>query len=220
MSSKTYSIVLWLSVLGSIALVVGGMFWLASGGGQPKPVPIQAINEVGADEHTYGKADSKVTLVEYADYQCPGCAEIYPVIKDLKKNYGDRVRFVYRIFPIPGHANGLPTAYAATAAGNQGKFWEMTDELFTHQADWAKDDAGSLAKTLDSYAKNIGLDMAKFNADQASDAVKQRIDKDAQTGVKNGIDSTPSFFLNGTKIQSVTYDEFASKLDAALQAGQ
>jgi protein-disulfide isomerase len=218
MNEKKYRIILWSSVIGALALVVGGMIWIATGAYQ-KPVYVPGVNEITADDHVTGKADSAVTMVEYADYQCPACAEFYPIVRKLEENYGDRVRFVYRNFPIPGHPNGRPVAYAVEAAALQGKFYEMQNQVFTHQAEWSSLDAGTLSKTLESYAQGVGLDVGKFRSDKSSDAVKVKVDKDAQSGINSGVDSTPSFFLNGVKlkINSINYDEFVGKLDAALQ---
>jgi len=215
MSNNTYRIVLWSSVIGAIVLAVAGMVWLAQGGGQPK-VYVPGLNEILADDHVFGKADSKVTLLEFADFECPACGAEYPTVKKLEDAYGDKVRFVYRNFPIPGHVNGIPAAYAAGAAGNQGKFFEMAGLLFTNQGTWTAMDSATLATTLDGYAKSLGLNMDKFHADINSDAVKAKVDKDAQSGVKAGVDSTPTFFLNGVLTQSRTYDEFKGELDKAL----
>jgi len=215
MSNNTYRIVLWSSVIGAIVLAVAGMVWLAQGGGQPK-VYVPGLNEILADDHVFGKADSKVTLLEFADFECPACGAEYPTVKKLEDAYGDKVRFVYRNFPIPGHVNGIPAAYAAGAAGNQGKFFEMAGLLFTNQGTWTAMDSATLATTLDGYAKSMGLNMDKFHADINSDAVKAKVDKDAQSGVKAGVDSTPTFFLNGVLTQSRTYDEFKGELDKAL----
>ncbi len=217
MSSNKYRIVLWSSVLGTLALVILGMVWLAKGGGQPQ-VYVPGVNEILADDHVYGPADAKVTLVEYADFQCPACGVEYPTIKKLMTDYGAKVRFVYRNFPIPGHVNGVPAAFAAGAAGNQGKFFEMEDALFTKQAEWSELDSGALAKIFDGYAQGLGLNMDKFRADQATDAVKGKVDKDAQSGVKAGVDSTPTFFINGVKTDVRTYDEFKSKFDNLLKS--
>jgi protein-disulfide isomerase len=215
MSSKNYRIVLWSSVIGVIVLAVAGMIWLANGGGQPK-VYVPGVNEILPDDHVYGKADSKVTLVEYADFECPACGQMYPIIKKLEDAYGDRVRFVYRDLLIPGHINGVPAAYAAGAAGNQGKFFEMAGLFFTNQAVWSAMDSGALATTIDSYAQTLGLNMDKFHSDMNSDAVKAKVDKDTQSGIKAGVNSTPTFFLNGTQTNARTYDEFKGEFDKAL----
>ncbi len=215
MSNNTYRIVLWSSVIGAVVLAVAGMVWLANGGGQPH-VYVPGVNEILADDHVFGKADSQVTLVEYADFECPACGAIYPTVKKLESDYGDRVRFVYRNFPIPGHANGVPAAFAAGAAGLQGKFFEMAGLLFTNQETWSTMDSGTLVKTFDGYAQSLGLNLDNFHADFNADVVKAKVDKDAQSGAKAGVDSTPTFFLNGVLIQSRTYDEFKRELDKVL----
>lgn len=217
MSGKTYKIVLWSSVLGTLALVILGMVWLAKGGGQPN-VYVPGVNEILADDNAYGPADAKVTLVEYADFQCPACGAMYPTVAKLMLDYGTKVRFIYRNFPIPGHVNGVPAAYAAAAAGQQNKFFEMEDELFTKQSEWSSLDAAALDQKLDAYAQTIGLDMAKFRAAKVSDAVKAKVDKDAQSGVKAGVDATPTFFINGVRTEARSYDEFKSQLDNALKS--
>ena len=219
MSSKSYKIVLWLSVLGTLALVILGMVWLAQGGGQPNAnVYVPGVNEITVDDHVYGPATAKVTLVEFADFQCPACGAEYPIVKQLMQAYGDKVRFVYRNFPIPGHLNGPAAAYAAGAAGLQGKFFEMEDLLFTNQNAWAEVDNATLMTMLDGYAQKLGLKMDKFHVDEAADAVKAKVDKDAQSGVKAGVDSTPTFFVNGTLSNSRTYDEFKSQFDDLLKS--
>jgi len=219
MSSRNYRIALWSSVIGTLALVVLGMIWIASGAYQ-KPVYTPGVNEITADDHVTGKTDASVTVVEYADYECPACGAFYTVLKKLEEDYGDRVRFVFRNLPIPGHVNGLPAAYAAEAAALQGKFSEMQDKLFSNQAQWAVQDPFTFSDTLDSYAQAIGLDAKRFKADSLSQAVKSKVDKDAKSGVKSGVDYTPTFFLNGLKVQlnSISYDEFSAKLNEALRA--
>jgi protein-disulfide isomerase len=215
MSNNTYRIVLWSSVIVTLVLVIAGMVWLAGGGGQ-RQVYVPGVNEILADDHVFGKADSKVTLVEYSDFQCPACGEVYAVVKKLEQDYGDKVRFVYRNFPIPGHVNGIPAAGAAGAAANQGKFFEMADQIFSHQSEWSALDNAALSVILDSYAETLGLNMDKFRADKNSQAVKDKINKDAESGKKAGVDSTPTFFVNGTKVNAWSYDEFKRELDSAL----
>lgn len=216
MPNNTYRIVLWTSVIGTIVLAVVGMVWLANGGGQPK-VYVPGINEILPDDHVFGKVDSKVTLVEYSDFECPACAQEFPIIKRLMNEYGDKVRFVYRDLLIPGHVNGVSASYAAGAAGNQGKFFEMAETIFVNQAAWSAMDSGKLAATLDGYAEKFGLNMGQFRADKNSDAVKAKVDKDTKSGLNAGINSTPSFFLNGVQTNARTYDEFKGEFDAALK---
>jgi protein-disulfide isomerase len=215
MNSNRYRITLWASVVGALVLVVGGLIWLAQGGGRAE-VYVPAVNEIMADDNVAGKADASVTVVEYSDFQCPACAQYHAIVKELVKNYGDRVRFVHRNFPIPGYVNGLAAARAAEAAALQGKFFEMADMVFTRQREWTSQDSSAFAKTLDSYAQAIGLDIDRFRADKESQAVLDKIRRDTDSALDAGVDSTPSFFINGTRIQHGSYADFAGKLDKAL----
>lgn len=218
MSGNTYRIVLWSSVIGSLALVVFGMIWLAKGGGQPHIV-VPGINEITDDDYVIGKLDSDITLVEFADFQCPACSVAYKSVAQLEKEYGNQVRFVYRNFPIPGHTNGLFAAYAAGAAGAQGKFFEMAEILFAKQQEWSVLSSNEFGEAMDSYAQILGLNMNKFRTDKVSDTIKTKVDKDYQSGINAGVDSTPTFFLNGEMINltSFDYDTFKQHLDAALK---
>jgi Protein-disulfide isomerase len=219
MSKNNYSIILWTSVIAALVLVAGGMYWIVYTSSSGKIINAPGINEITSSDHVLGKADSKVTLVEYADFECPACGEFYTqVLKPIENEYKDRVRFVYRNFPIPGHVNGPAAAYAAEAAGLEGKFFEMADELFTNQAVWSSENGTDLAKTLDSYAQALGLNMDKFHADEQSDAVKAKVDIDYQSGVKSGVTGTPTLFINGKQIEPAAYDGFKQTIDAALAA--
>ncbi len=216
MSKSGYSIVLWGSVVGALILVAGGMYWIVKQG-SPQNINAPSVNEITASDHVLGKSDAKVTIVEYADFQCPGCAIFYnEVLKKIENEYKDRVRFVYRNFPIPGHVNGPAAAYAAGAAGLQGKFFEMSDLIFVNQTVWSSEDAVTFRKTLDSYAGALGLNLDQFHVDEKSETVKAKVDTDYQSGIKSGVNSTPTLFLNGKQIQLTAYDEFKRTIDAAL----
>ena len=218
MSKNNYSIILWGSIIVALVLVGAGMFWIVQ---QSSPGNINApgVSEITASDHVLGKTDSKVTLVEYADFQCPACGAFYnQTLKQIESEYKDRVRFVYRNFPIPGHLNGPAAAYAAGAAGLQGKFFEMADIIFTNQTTWSEQDSATFAKTLDGYAQKLGLDMAKFHADEQSDGVKAKVDNDYQSGIKSGVNATPTLFLNGKQVEPAGYDQFKQTIDAALAA--
>ena len=219
MSKNSYSVILWASIIAAFALVAGGMFWIVEQSSSGNNINAPSVNEITSSDHILGKTDSKVTLVEYADFECPACGVFYTeTLKRIQSEYKDRVRFVYRNFPIPGHVNGPTAAYAAGAAGLQGKFFEMADELFTNQAAWSTEDSVALAKTLDSYAQALGLNMDKFHADRQSDAVKAKVDTDAQSGIKSGVTGTPTLFLNGKQVEPAAYDGFKQTIDAALAA--
>jgi protein-disulfide isomerase len=148
---------------------------------------------VGANDHIQGPAKAPVTLVEYGDYQCPYCGEAYPIVKALQKRLGDKVRFVFRNFPLGEmHPHAEHAAEAAEAAGAQGKFWEMHDLLYENQD--ALDD-----EDLAKYARALHLDVPRFVKEMAGQAYTERVRGDFRSGVRNGVNGTPSFFINGAR---------------------
>ena len=160
-----------------------------------------ALNKVSAEDHVKGNASSTVILIEYSDFQCPACRTYYPILLELAQTYGDRIAFVYRHYPLKSiHVNADPAAWASEAAGNQGKFWEMHNLLFEKQEEWAK--ASDLKTTFGEYATLLGLDKQKFLTDLDSSQAKNFVNDQRQSAIKNGFNSTPTFILNGQKIEN------------------
>lgn len=153
-------------------------------------------------DHTFGKTDSKVVLVEYGDFQCPYCGRAFAGIKKVTEEYKDKIAFVFRNNPLPSlHPNAKSAAAAAEAAGLQGKYWEMHDELYTKQDAWSNLGTDERTKAFVDYAKTIGVkDLDKFKTDMAAEGVNAKINYDLSLGQKAGVTGTPSFFLNGEKI--------------------
>jgi NhaA family Na+:H+ antiporter len=146
-----------------------------------------------ARDHIMGRADAPVTLVEYGDYECPHCRQVYPVIAALQEALGDRLRYVFRHFPIrTSHPHAQLAAQAAEAAGAQGKYWEMHDLLFNHQDRLEKVD-------LLGYAGEIGLDVTQFERELDENSHAERVREDFTQGVHSGVNGTPTFFINGTR---------------------
>ena len=144
-------------------------------------------------DHVQGPADAPVTLVEYGDFQCPYCGKAHPIVKEVQARMGDRLRFVFRHFPITtSHTYAEQAAEAAEAAGAQGKFWEMHDVLFENQRRLADED-------LRRYAERVGLDLERFDADMAGHAYAERVREDFMGGVRSGVNGTPSFYINGAR---------------------
>jgi protein-disulfide isomerase len=155
----------------------------------------QLTPSVGSDDHSLGPVDATVTLVEYADYECPYCGEAEQIVGDIRQQLGERFRFVFRNFPlIDTHPHALQAAEAAEAAGLQGKFWEMHDLLFEHQRHL---DATHLAQ----YARQLGLDLDRFERDMAQHTTYPRIQADLESGENSGVDQTPSFFIDGERFE-------------------
>lgn len=156
---------------------------------------------VSAEDHTFGNPDATVTLVEYGDFQCPACASIHPVLNEVKTDYGDRILFSYRHFPLPFHDNAELAARASEAAALQDKFWSMHDKLFENQSEWSREDDETAREILTRYAEELELDIEQFTTDIDSDEVKDAVKEDKNSGNKSEVTGTPSIFINEEKIQ-------------------
>jgi protein-disulfide isomerase len=148
---------------------------------------------VSERDHIQGSNTARVTLVEYGDYQCPDCLQAYPIMIDIQEHLGDKLRLVFRNFPLTAvHPNAQRAAEAAEAADAQGKFWEMHDYLFEH-----------LAKLDDSllfeFATEIGLDLNRFKRDLETHSFAARVKEDIESGIRSGVKGTPTFFINGIR---------------------
>ena len=152
-------------------------------------------------DHVYGKADAKVVLIEYGDFQCPSCGGAYTPVKTATEAYKDKVAFVFRNFPLTTiHPNARAAAAVAEAAGLQGKYWEMHDLLYESQADWESLNGDQRTNVFVEYAKEIGLDEAKFKTDLISKSVNTKISFDQAIGKKINVNATPTFYLNGKQL--------------------
>ncbi len=203
-------------VIVTILVVIGAVIW----GLNSQNSGTREVNVEVTEEDTFlGNSDAKVTLIEYSDFQCPACKSYEPIIKQLRESYtAEELKFVFRHFPLRSiHPNADLAAQAAESAGEEGKFWEMKDVLFEKQSEWAeeKDPRGFFS----AYAQGLGLDVAEFEEDMKSDDdSKERVEKDYQSGVALGINSTPTFILNGVIIKNPqSLDEFKTLIDAELK---
>jgi protein-disulfide isomerase len=148
---------------------------------------------VSARDHAQGLADAPLTLVQYGDYECPYTRRSLPIIAALQRRLGERLRFVYRNFPLTAiHPHALHAAEAAEAADAQGRFWPMHDHLFAHQHELEDDQ-------LVDHARAVGLDMERFARDMAAHAHRERIEADMASGIASGVQGTPTFFINGAR---------------------
>jgi protein-disulfide isomerase len=166
-------------------------------------------------DQVFGKAGSKVTLINYGDFQCPGCGSAHSTIKTVTELYKEQIQFVFRNFVLTDiHANAKAAAGAAEAAGLQGKYWEMHNKIYESQSDWENLSGTERADFFTNYAKSLKLDTTKFNTDVASSAIGDKLDYDKALGVKAGVDATPTFYLNGTKLDSDVWGDEAKLKDA------
>jgi protein-disulfide isomerase len=178
-----------------------------SGDGKTKPT-----------NHVRGNTESKVTLVEYGDFQCPYCGLFNPIVEEVVEKYEDKIAFQYRHYPLTQiHKNALAAARAAEAADEQDKFWEMHSMLFKNQGDWSEN--SNAPEIFEAYAKQLGLNITKFKEDFSSSKVNARINADRAEFNKTKLTpSTPTFILNGKKITpEATVDSLSKFIDEALE---
>ena len=159
--------------------------------------------------------DGRVTFVEFLDFECEACRSVYPAIEQLREEYGDRVSFVARYFPIASHFNAERAARAVEAAAQQGGFEDMYQRMYETQAQWGEQQVPQ-DELFRSFAVEQGLDMSAFDAAYTDPATLERIEADVADGIALGVQGTPTFFLNGTKIEPTTYGDLTDALDAAL----
>jgi protein-disulfide isomerase len=167
-----------------------------------------AVNE---KDHSLGPADAPVTLVEYGDYECPDCLNAFPIVKRLIAEFGSRLRFVFRNFPLSNvHPHASVAAQAAESAAAQGKFWEMHDLLFENQKDLADIEMQRLALRL-------GLEPYRFNAELSGERFEKRVAADYASGVESGVTGTPTFFINGRRHTGRSdFDSLKRAIEAAM----
>lgn len=187
----------------TLSLFGGGIYWMSQVQNPANTVvPIEKL--ISTDSSSTGPTNAPVTLVEFGDYQCPSCSTASVAIKALLAQYPNQVRFVFRHFPLTQHQHAQLAAQAAEAAGTQGKYWEMHNWLYEHQAEWS---ASSNPQALFSgAATTLGLDMAAFNQSLQNKAFTGKIQQGIADGVSIGVDSTPTFYLNGRQFQGSMAD--------------
>ena len=164
------------------------------------------------DSPRKGPDDAKVTVIEFADFECPYCTALAGIGDELVAEYPDQVQFVFKHFPIGRHPNAIDAARAAWAAQQQGKFWQMHDLLFRTK-DLSPDG-------LEAHAKELGLDVERFNRDRSSPAARGAISFDRIRGRAAGVDGTPTFFVGGKKVQATSKEVVKLAVASALEEGK
>ena len=166
----------------------------------PAPQPVANRGLPGAEPaHVLGPATAPVHIEEFGDFECPPCGLFHPILEQMHREFGDKLRITFREFPlVPTHKHALAAASAAEAAGMQGKFWEMHDLIYEHQKEWKTQ--FDVRPIFEGYAQQIGIDVERFKRDRASDAVAQRITADGSRGRSLGVKGTPTVFLNGREV--------------------
>ncbi|HXK41055.1 MAG TPA: DsbA family protein [Candidatus Paceibacterota bacterium] len=202
-------------LLALVAVVFG--FWKLS---QQTPVIDTEVLQINETDWIRGNENSAVTIIEYLDFQCPACGAYHPLVTQLVSEYGDRVRFVTRHFPITNiHPNAMPAARVAEAAGRQGKFWEMHDVLFENQQLWSN--KPNPDETFLSYAESIGLNTEQFSSDYKDGSIDDKVDSDRNGASAASVTGTPTFFLNGKKMNNPrSYEEFKALVENGLREAE
>lgn len=198
----------------TLALVIGVSMVFTKKTNEPV-VPVDQQLLVSDTPHVTGSASASATLVEFSDFQCPACRSVQPLVTQIKAQYGEKLRFVYRHFPLRSiHKNAAMAARASEAAAKQNKFFAYHDKLFEVQPEW-EGDADPTLRFI-AYAKELGLNEEQFKKDIADSALDARVLKDEADATTIGVSATPTFYLNGIKTD-VT--ELPARIDALL-AGQ
>lgn len=192
-------------------------------GDKPAPKPKTDPDEstgaavvVAPDPRTLGRpGDGKVTFTEFLDFECPACGAAYPLVEQLRQEYEGRVTFNIRYFPLPSHRNAMPAALAVEAAAQQGKLLPMYSKMFQTQQQWGGQPR-SQAKLFRAFADELGLDLARYDADVRSAETRRRVRRDLAAAKALELPGTPSFFVNETPIEPKSADHLRSLLDTAL----
>lgn len=205
--------------IASVVILIGAILFLS------KPIEQTASQTVVGDQtkllvrkdsFRIASDSAKVTLVEFADFQCPACKSAHPVLVRLEDEYKDRVNFVFRHFPLPQHKNALLAALAAEASGEQGKFWEYHDKLYDTQSSW--ENKANPAETFLGFARELELDEAKFKESLDTKKFEEKINQDIADGTSLGVNSTPTFFIQNQKYNgALSYESLKNILDEALK---
>ena len=217
----------WIIFVAAVVILFGSLVVFS----QRNRVDVSSVNDkaiINASEdngkigdHIFGKADSKVVLVEYGDFQCPGCGAAHITVKPVMDKYEDQVAFVFRNFPLTNiHPNARAAAAAVEAAGLQGKYWEMHNKVFESQDDWSDANATERTNFFSNYAAEVGLDKQEFTniLSNESSRINKKISFDQALGRKVNVTGTPTFYLNGEKLNEEQFGSEEELEKTLLQA--
>ena len=218
-SARMRKFTIWGIVIAVFVVFVGLLIWLLQSPSSTTSSNI-TIAPVTSNDISQGPANAKVTVVEYADFQCPAFKAYHPLVNQLLSDEKGKIRYVYRFFPLTTiHQNAMIGAQAGYAAFLQGKFWDMDNLLFDNQDSWATLSDSDARAVFASFAQKLGMNVTQFKKDIDSDATKKFVTDEQNEGLTDGINSTPSFFINGKEITNPnTYADFKKLVDDTLSA--
>ena len=198
--------------------VLGGLIFMNTrdSGGPVNSDAAENPKTVRADSHMLSTAeDDKVNLVEFLDFECEACKAQFPVMERIREEYEGRINFVVRYFPLSGHGNAENAARAVEAASKQDAFEEMYVKMYETQTSWGEQRV-PLDDLFRQFAADLGLDMDQYDADYASEEVAQRVQRDVDDGTALGVQGTPTFFLDGERLQPASAQDFEDAIIEAL----
>lgn len=199
-----------------VLLVVGIVYALSQQPAQPDPEAGEKLPTVRTDSHVLDEGGpDAVTVVEFLDFECEACGAFYPIVEELRATYDGDIRYVTRYFPLPGHVNSTQAALAAEAAAQQGRYEDMFHRLFETQAQWGEQSAET-PEVFRAFAEELGLDLAAYDAAVADPATLARVQQDKRDGERLGVSSTPTFFVDGEKVELVEWNDLEEAIAAAV----
>lgn len=214
--TQELKVILSISLI-ALILILGGTFLLnATDNTKASSVSADPTILIHNVKHKTPADSAKVTIVEFADFQCPACGRAHPVLKQILADYKGKVTLFYRHFPLPQHQNAKLAILAAESAGEQGKFWEMHDLLYERQSEWSEDSAAF--DLFVGYARELHLSTSEFSQKISSSTYDEVIQTDINDGVRLGINSTPTLFINNKKLEDApTYQNIKIAVEEALE---
>ncbi|MBI3380006.1 DsbA family protein [Candidatus Gottesmanbacteria bacterium] len=205
-------------ILATIAIIIGAVLFFGKDNKTTSTTPGVKVNNdilIRNDSYKTVTATVAATLVEFGDFQCPACGTYHPIVKQLIVEFKDNLSFIFRNFPLNQHQNAKISAYAAEAAGNQGKYWQMHDAIYESQTKWSL--SQNAKDIFIQYAQSLGMDTNQFKIDLDSDKIKKKVERDIADGNTAGVDATPTFFLNGEKLENPgSLEDFKTLIKAAI----
>lgn len=216
---KTSAKAIIIAITVAIVLILAGLIIALNQRPEAAPEPTEGAPQqtVRTNSHVLddGGPDA-VTVVEFIDFECEACGAFYPIVEDLRQKYEGQITYVIRYFPLPGHRNSTQAALAAEAAAQQNRFEDMYNRLFQTQPQWGENQEET-PEVFRGFAQDLGLDMAAYDAAIADPATLERVQLDVRDGQQLGVNSTPTFFVNGTALQLERFDDLETAITTALQ---
>lgn len=204
------------AVVGAIVLIVAVALFVVRPWESSQPAASGDVQLLDESTHVLDDAgEGAPVVVEFLDYECPSCGQFHPIVEDLRDRYEGQVTFAVRYFPLEMHANAVPAAAAAEAAAQQDRFEAMHSLIFETQSEWAG--TADAASTFRGYAEQLGLDLAAYDEAVAAEATADRIALDYRAGVAAGVQSTPTFFVDGAMVELQNYDDLETAIQAVLE---